>query len=410
MTKDGRWSYRAGLLVLWVAVVGVPWLALSWPGLLVPSHWPWAAAPFAFQSVVLVHIFCTLGFNLWAASYLVRWFADDRKPAFVAAGVAIGLLSLMASSLAMNGLRAWADSASMDQNSVLRLGWVLLLQFPWAFALWSWIPRAQWWFRPNRVDGVIASLLALLPAMHTDQVATRHELLVGEALAYNQYLEAADIGRKLVTLGVSTIQGQNARALVKLQEQRVAKQQERVAQPLPANASTTDRLNRARELFSLSQIEEARAILASLDGDMPEVPLYMGLAAELERNWTDAASQYGQTIERLKKRPADSPDTQRMLLAAHERYANNLRRAGDPLAAEKALQSARQQWPQIENELLLQLAYHYQMAGRIWESQDFFRQAVAADPALKPEVDEQLRKLDLQAQGCILRPTRGASR
>lgn len=406
--QGGGWSYRAGLVSLWLAMLGLPWLALSWPGLLALSQWPWAAAPYAFQSVVIVHLIGTLGFNLCATSFLVRGFASDRQWTLVGIGASVGLLVFFVSALSLNALRF--SGLDFQQNSFLRLGWMVALQMPWAFALWAWMPRDRWWFQPNRVDGVIACLFALLPAMHAEQVATRHDLIVGEMLAYNQYLEAADLGRRLVVLGVQHIQEQDARSLVGLQERRVAALQKRVAQPLPANATTEDRLNRARELFSLSQVDAARTLLASLDGDLPQVPLYLGLAAELERDWNEAANQYGQAIDRLRKRSADSPDTLQQLKAAHERYANNLRRAGQPLKAEKALQDARREWPQIENALLLQLAYHYQMAGRIWESQDFFRQAVAADPSLKPEVDAELKKLDLQAQGCVLRPTRGVSR
>ncbi len=50
------------------------------------------------------------------------------------------------------------------------------------------------------------------------------------------------------------------------------------------------------------------------------------------------------------------------------------------------------------------------MAGRVWESRDYFEQAAAANPALAAEVQVELEKLRTEAQGCLLRPTRGAAR
>jgi len=417
-----------------IAMVAVPWLSLSWPGL-VSGQMSWAASPYGFQAILVAHLLGLAPLVLWLASWLVRWAratagvlrrehrGASRSPVerassrhftagrlllvFLWISLALGLAFVSAISLA-----GGTEAASGDglRKYLSRLEWVFVLELPWAVALLACVPWRRWWFRPTAIDGVIAVLVALLPVAHVGQVVQREERLLGEALAHAQYAEARELDERLVMVGWETIQGRGAAGMREALEQRVAELRKAVAEPLAADATEDARVRRGRDLMSLGQLDEARALLEPLAERSPEASLYLGAVAEVAGRWPEAAVAYRQTIDLVKQQGAVTDASQRWLRAAYERYANNLRRAGEPLEAERQLKQGMEEWPELRELFLLQLGYHYQMAGRVWESRDFFEQAAAANPALAAEVRVELEKLRNEAQGCLLRPTRGVSR
>jgi tetratricopeptide (TPR) repeat protein len=322
------------------------------------------------------------------------------------------LLALGLALLSAVSVTGAASLASGDRllTHPLRLGWVYLLELPWAVALMASVPRRRWWFQPTAIDGVIGLLLALLPVAHVGQVVQREDRLLGESLAHAQYQEAWQLVERLAAVGDYPIQGRPAAAMRKVLMQRVTELRKATAEPLATEATEDERVRRGRDLMSLGRLDEARALLTPLVQQTPEASLYLGAIAEVAGQWPEAAAAYRQTIDRVKQQGATTETSQRWLRAAYERYANNLRRAGDPLEAERQLKQGMEDWPSLRDLFLLQLGYHYQMAGRVWESRDFFEQAAVANPALAAEVQVELEKLRTEAQGCLLRPTRGAAR
>jgi hypothetical protein len=421
--------------VLAMAMIVVPWLALSWPGLLAGEA-SWAPAPFGFQAILLAHLLGLVALGLWSAALLVRWARatwgllrrdarqdgreqrDERRPAEATTGVGVlgvGIPVLLALGLALLSAVSATGAASLASGDrllthPLRLGWVYLLELPWAVALMASVPTRRWWFQPTAIDGVIGLLLALLPVAHVGQVVQREDRLLGESLAHAQYQEAWRLVERLAAVGDYPIQGRPAAAMRKVLMQRVTELRKATAEPLATEATEDERVRRGRDLMSLGRLDEARALLTPLVQQTPEASLYLGAIAEVAGQWLEAAAAYRQTIDRVKQQDATTEASQRWIRAAYERYANNLRRAGDPLEAERQLKQGMEDWPSLRDLFLLQLGYHYQMAGRVWESRDFFEQAAVANPALAAEVQIELEKLRTEAQGCLLRPTRGAAR
>jgi tetratricopeptide (TPR) repeat protein len=190
---------------------------------------------------------------------------------------------------------------------------------------------------------------------------------------------------------------------------RVQQLAQRVAQPLPSGAGIDAKLARASDLFSLGRLDDVTQLLSDLAGD-PRAQLRLALTNEARRDHAAAAAGYRRTIDQLAPRRPLGPDDLRLLRAAYERRVNNLRRTGHYRQAEAELLEGVEQWPEARDALWMQLGFHYQMAGRTHEAIEFFQQAAAANPSRREQVEAALAQLDRQAEGCLLRPARGATR
>jgi hypothetical protein len=67
-------------------------------------------------------------------------------------------------------------------------------------------------------------------------------------------------------------------------------------------------------------------------------------------------------------------------------------------------------WPAERPSFLMQLALHYELAGRASDAARCYEQAVALDPRLQPRAAARLEQMLRQPEGCLLRRTAGATR
>jgi tetratricopeptide (TPR) repeat protein len=259
------------------------------------------------------------------------------------------------------------------------------------------------------VDGIIAALFAILAVIHIQQLSARQEALISHLAANQQALRALQISRQLAELGSTQILGRPTQEVVTGLSRQVEASQQQVAAPLPANASLPQRLARAEHLHSLERFAEVERLLQDFDDDA-RATLRLALASEARHQYAQAADRYAHTIEQLGKLP--NPDAQqlRLLRIAIERRVNNLRRIGKNRQAEAELLAGLERWPQVQDALLMQLGFHYQLAGRIGEAIEYFERAAVVNPRLQAQAEATLKQLELQAEGCILRPTRGVTR
>jgi tetratricopeptide (TPR) repeat protein len=179
--------------------------------------------------------------------------------------------------------------------------------------------------------------------------------------------------------------------------------------PRPPDATLGQRLERVNLLHSLERFDEIERVLGPFPND-PRASLRLALASEARLDYARAAERYGRTIAQLDQRQPTDADQLRLLRISFERRANNLRRIGQTRQAEAELLAGLERWPQAQDALLMQLAFHYQLGGRIGEAINYYRRAAELNPNLQPRVDATLELLELQAEGCLLRPTRGVTR
>ena len=267
------------------------------------------------------------------------------------------------------------------------------------------VHRPRWFV----VDGVIAALLAALPALHVRQVVERQSALVSDAVVNQLYYRAARLSEQLSVLGVAEIAGQPTAGVVDDLRNTVAGLQQAVQVPLPADATTRQRLSRVRQWYSLGRFDQVELVLQPVVNN-PQAQLRLALADEARQRYEAAAAGYRRTIELLESSDALDRDQLSLLRSAYERRVNNLRRIGQNRQAEQELLAGLKRWPQVRDAFLLQLGFHYQMAGRTGEAIDYFQRAAEANPQLQPQTDAMLLQLRRQAEGCLLRPAQGATR
>ncbi len=400
-----RWAVLVGAICLSLAV---PWLALTLPSAGQFARWPAAVSPFALNQVLIVHLIGVLPLCLWSAWQTVRWLGAGGP--WLAGGVGGGLIVAAVSAALAPSVSAAAGQLTPHETVVARLVWCGLLELPWCLAGMAWVVRHFDFRGFFWVDGLICLLFALLPWLHVQQTIERESQLVADATINQQYLTALGITEQLVALGSSQIAGQPAREL----ETGLAAQVQRLRQAtsvgLSVDASVEQRLERARMLYSLADFEAVHRVLDGLDKVNPRAAVQLAMAEEVQGHWSAAAEGYGGAIQQLTAAAPLSADQLRVLRIAFERRVNNLRRLGESPQAERELRAGMEAWPAARDAFLMQLGYHYVMAGRTAEAMEFFRQAAQANSRLKPIVEVELAKLSQQAQGCLLRSTRGAAR
>jgi tetratricopeptide (TPR) repeat protein len=385
-----------------------PWLVLAARGYAQFQAWPAAAVPFGLNRVLVVHLIGVLPLTLWL-SWMITSVTGTRV-VWTVCGIVLGSLLVAASGLASDTIAGSSVAMTSGQNYALRLAWCIGLELPWAVALMTYVGRRFSFRGFYPIDGLICVLFAVLPILHVQQTLERESFLVSDAMINQQYAEALRLSRQLVVLGSETILGQQAWEFVGGLQAEVDRLRGQVSSPLPAAPTPEERLTRARQLYSLGQLDDVSSALGDLPRTNPDAALRLGFTAEVQGDWPAAADHYQRTLAMLEQ-VGELDDVQlRLLRSATERRVNNLRRMGEGRQAEQELLAGMQRWPTARDSYLMQLGYHYDMAGRTSEAIGFFEEAVAVNPKLKPIVDQHLALLQQQAQGCLMRPTRGATR
>ncbi len=412
-TSNARWT------IAWVlAALLVPVMALGWAGYWQVGHWPAAAAPFGFVELLVAHALAGLPLSLLLAWTVARqFFRQPTEPprgrmgtlALAMGGLILACVAIVVAVPLRDALvgSGWSRAEAWP----VRIIWLLVLQLPWAIGATRSLGAVAASWRPRSLDLATALLLTVAPLQYQETLVSRQSQLVAHALVNQQYVLAERLARPVRLLGTGPLVGYDdcGQLLADLRS-AIAQLEPIVARPLPPEATAEARLQRAFELFQLGRFQAMRRVLGDLPARLPEATFRLALASELEGNWGEAARLYERTLELLEKRGAQTPNDRKLLRSAFERLANNLRRVGEQREAEQVLRGAIDKWPQERPALLLQLALHYRMAGRILEAMDAFKAALAADPSLEPIVRANLQQLQDQAEGCLLRPAQAATR
>ena len=408
----GPRGWSAALLVL-VGVV-IAWATLSFAGWQQQRQWPSAAAPFAFNRVLLIHLICVLPLAIWIARAACGVLRGGHWPILFAV---LGFGGCLVSVIAAPSIRELTATATSIERYLVRLVWSWLILLPWCAAAVTWFAVASSTSHQAKIvstrnywmDGLISLLFACLPIVQVQQVIGRQSALFADAVVNQRYNEALQIVERLHELGAERLVERPTGEIVGELRARIAALKGSVEVELPKDATDDLRLERASQLYGLGRFDEVRRVLGEASPD-PRVHLRLAVTDEAERDYRRAAEGYQQTIDALSKFETLDDDQLRILRIAFERRVNNLRRIGENRRAEAELIEALNRWPQVRDALLLQLGFHYQMAGRTSEAVGYFQQAAQENPRLQPQADAALARWQHQAEGCLLRTTRGATR
>ena len=419
-------SQRAGIVTAgaWLLIGATAvWATLAAVGWTQHSRWPSAAIPFVLNRVLVVHLLGVLPVSCWIGWQVSRIFSAGSTKTISFACVATGIALLGACCLAAGP----TPSAHQDINGnnissggpwnahAIRLGWTAALLLPWCTAAAISARKGGVVFRQSWMDGAISVLLLMVPVIHVQEVTRRQSQVVADQFVNQQLAHARHHCQQLVEMGQHQIGTESASNVLLGLQQQVALHQQKVSVPLAAAATFEQHLDRARTLFALGRLAETRSLLSGFVKSEPEAAMQIALVDEVDRDWQSAADGYRQVLQMVTaERDANgAPLTGRplqLLRIATERRANNLRRINDSRRAERELLESLEAWPEAEASLLMQLGFHYQMAGRTAESVAYFDRAVEKEPRLADQVDAVRSQLQEQAQGCLIRINRGVTR
>ncbi len=409
-TSDTPLKPRVLALTFVLMALLVPWLTLTWVGLLQFDSWPAVAVPFAMGRILIAHLLASLPMGMWIA-WRTHRLGETRWIAIALA--LVGVLLAGISLLIAGPLGDWSVGGQEVRSFMVRSVWVLTLQLPWCFAAVVSLEKAQRQSVPFWADVVTALLLMAIPAVYTLEVVRRQSKLVEDAIVNQQYRKALDVTGQLYVLRTREIAGQDTAQLLTDLSADVRALSQAVQQPLPDDPTIDQVLGRARQLYGLGEYDAVPQVLGSLSQTDPRASYRLARGLEAQGKWTAAAGQYQATIRMIATASEEAQSSAALngtLRSSYERLVNNLRRAGEYAAAESELKNGLENWPDHRDLFLLQLGFHYQLAGRTVEALDYFQQAGQANPQMQPIVEQQLSNLNRQAEGCLLRSPQAATR
>jgi len=405
-TASGKptWKPRLVVALLTALALLIPWWAITQPGLVQFQDWPAAASPFGLNRILVVHLLAALPFSFWMAWRLPL----KGGQLFQLLCVCVGLLLAWGSWQSSEWIAEAVGESAGSANFLWRTLWVLVVQLPWVLATVDFLKTRIGIERPFWTDGITAALLLVVPFIYVGFVVERQEILLNNELANQQYVTALGLVEKLTVIGDD--RGRHAK-LLELKaglQQEVNDLRQRAQQPLPENATREQRLAAAMDFFRLGDFDSVKKLIGNQASVDPMASYRMALSFEAQQKWEAATKQLRSTLQLIEA--SGDPAWEPVLRSAIEHLANNLRRNADYAEAENMLLGGLENQPHLQDTYLLQLGFHYKMAGRTNEAVTYFQRAAGANEAMQPLVERELGNLDQQPEGCLLRITPGATR
>lgn len=369
-----------------------------------------AVPPFVFLRVAAFQLVFTL-----PALYLLGFYLSRlvRLPVGVICGVAVGVTLLGAVSA--EAISSQSPPTSRVELHGVRLAWCAVLQMPWALLAGAAVNRVtsermtRGWNSILWVDVPVVLALLVLPVIFVREEIERQDTLIDDLFrGKQQYQAALAASHCVVALGAETIMERPAESILSGLQTEVSRLRKAVEVPIGPASPEPQRLQRAVDLISLGELAAAETMLEGLES--PRATYHAGRIAALRRNWSDALDRFGEVIDTLGENRPLADEELALLRAAMERRVNNLRRAGRFRDAETELKQAMEDWPAARDRFLLQLAFHYKLAGRGADAVDYFMKAANANPEFSELAVTEISRLRGQAQGCLIRLNRATSR
>jgi tetratricopeptide (TPR) repeat protein len=233
-------------------------------------------------------------------------------------------------------------------------------------AAWAWVAPA---------------LLAIVVPWIYREARWRHDLRELQGLLEQSRLgEAQPLAAMLLRLdNRATLAGVPLEHLVGEIDAAVIALQARVAEPLDADTSDEDRINRAQDLAMLGRTGEALRVLAASTAlaDSPTACNLRGTIHETRRAWRQAREWYGRGKTAWVNGP-DSPQRTAGLVQAATGIGFAERKLGRYREAEAAYQHVLALSPTADSHYLL--ARFYEDTQQAGKAQQHARAAMALDP------------------------------
>lgn len=344
------------------------------------------ATPFGWPRLLFGHLAAAV-----PLAYRLARRTDPWGTQIVRMIVAIAITAIMANALPILGEILDGVQAGPVIRSALRSIVAIV-------ATTAWIAVGLREPQTNRLPWFAALAVAIVPPF-----AYSYRLDESRAADFDTYARSGRLVRAMGSLkglrdlgSGRTFTGKSIGELIpRLQKDldRIAKQ---IAEPLPADAPTPARLQRATLLVRLNRSDSAEAILQAIDSPTADVWLLRAAIARESGRWSDLESFCREAIRRHQ--PSDSQD---LLEDAYDGLGEALRRLGRPDDAAASYRDAANRLPHRTGYYRFQQGLIAAERGQTNTALEDFSESLRLDPALKPLVDPQIRKVQANFASCF---------
>jgi tetratricopeptide (TPR) repeat protein len=356
-------------------------------------------APFGWRDLAAVHLLAGLPLAL----ALARLMPPATPAVRVGAGAAGALLAL--ATLALGA----ALAPALDRGEVgpvgrwlVRAGWCLALQAPWAVALSSHLRQT-----PLRARDVAPAAFGLFLALAVPGAYAGARLEAATASA-DQFLSAGRLARAAPLVEALAAAGSPfevagappARLRARLRDELRAYEALLRLAPPPATAAPGQR---AELLYRLDRLDEAANELEAMPSLPPGALTLLGTVRRHQGRFEDSDRAYREALARLAGGPL-TPEAQLRLALVYDSLAANARDRRSYPEAERLYHQALEKLPDQRARFHFLLGQHHHQGNRPGAALRHLEEAARLDEARYGEPARRLRE-DLQQHtpGCLLR-------
>ena len=370
----------------------------------------WSAiSPFGTVGVAFVQVAATFALS-WTVARTIRRFLGRTTVARV------GFFAILAGALAVVTLY-WGAAAgdaivqsSAGTRFMLRLLWTICLQVPWCVAAVMLLAHdADAGDQFGAVWMLVLLAATLLPMTHANHLTRKKINRVEDYLARQQYRLAWNHLVALESLaGVQQVSKRSSNELRGDLLQQLILLLRQANQPLSETASVEAVVERASQYVSLNALDDARALLESVQEKRPDVLLVLAAVHEERRDSTSAIAALEEAAILIGDEKG--PDVEAVGRQIYQRWAQNLRLVGRYPEAEQRLRQGAESFENSQGFFLFELGLHNQMGGRFNAAMQYYESAAEVDPRYGQRVAAAIGKLRVDTPACILRPAKLATR